>query len=183
MQFISSSSHLLREIPLIGWTNAAAMNMKDDIIQLLQLFDPKIEDVDIFTPAPRQTYVSLKHRELGHAPLNTFGDGLRRVFTLATSILGAKNGLLLVDELETAIHTHMLEKTFDWLVKSCMQNNVQLFATTHSLETVDAILGASDETVDLATYRLEEGENRTAVARFNVALLKRLREVLGLEIR
>ena len=82
--------------------------------------------------------------------MSSFGDGLRRVFTLASAIPGAKDGLLLIDELEIAVHTRMLEKTFNWLVEFCCQYNVQLFATTHSLEAVDAIIDAcKDKDIDL----------------------------------
>lgn len=108
---------------------------------------------------------------------------MRRVFTLATAIPLVKNGLLLVDELETAIHTDALEKTFDWLVKSGVRHNVQLFATTHSLEAVDALLKACDESVDLVVYRLQKGKEHTTTTRFNKELLKQLREELGLEVR
>jgi AAA15 family ATPase/GTPase len=131
----------------------------------------------------RQAVVVVRHKKLGHPPLSTFGDGLLRVFTLATTIPTVKGGLLLIDELETAIHTTMLERTFDWLVKACMQNNVQLFATTHSLETIDAVLSACDEAADLVVYRLQKKDKATAITRFDKDYLTRLREELGVEIR
>jgi hypothetical protein len=95
-----------------------------------------------------------------------------------------RNGLLLIDELETAIHTKALRKTFEWLVDACVQNNVQLFATTHSLETIDAIIDASkSDVVDLVAYRLEQGKTKTEANRFDKGLLTHLREDLGLEVR
>ena len=183
MQIVNPFSHRLSTFPVRLWSDVVDAEMKADVIELLQFFDSGIEDIDIVVPTEIRPMVTVKHERLGRAPLSTFGDGLRRVFALASAIAGSANGLLLIDELEIAIHTRALEKTFDWLIKSCVQNNIQLFATTHSLETVDAILKVSGDTVDLVAYRLEEGENQTAVTRFDVSLLKRLREVLGLEIR
>lgn len=116
--------------------------------------------------------------------MSTFGDGLRRIFTLATALPGARNGLLLVDELETAIHTHGLGQTFNWLVQACAENNVQLVATTHSLEAVDAIIDACSGTnIDLVAYRLENGKGPKTAKRLDKGLLARLREDLGMEVR
>ena len=113
-----------------------------------------------------------------------FGDGLRRVFTLASAIPGAKDGLLLIDELEIAVHTRMLEKTFNWLVEFCCKYNVQLFATTHSLETIDAIIEiCKGEEIDLVGYRLQKGDVQTTTKRFDKEYLTQLREELGVDVR
>lgn len=109
---------------------------------------------------------------------------MRRIFTLATAIPQCRNGFLLIDELETAIHTKALRRSFQWLVDACLQHNIQLFATTHSLETIDAVIDASkNDSVDLVAYRLEQGEAETGAIRFDKGLITRLREDLGMEIR
>lgn len=183
IQVVNPFSHRLSGLPLRLWSEVVEADLKSETIELLRYFDSDIQEVDIVSPTERRSTVSVKHKKLGRAPLSTFGDGLRRVFTLATAIPLVKNGLLLVDELETAIHTDALEKTFDWLVKSGVRHNVQLFATTHSLEAVDALLKACDESVDLVVYRLQKGKEHTTTTRFNKELLKQLREELGLEVR
>jgi hypothetical protein len=61
---------------------------------------------------------------------------------------------------------------------------VQLFATTHSLEAVDAILGA--ETIDrdeITGFRLEVKDGRCAARRYAGDLLYRLRHERGLDVR
>ena len=79
---------------------------------------------------------------MGYAPLYTLGDGVRRVLTIALGLIEAQNGVLLIDEIETAIHKDALVAVFQWLVRAAAYYNVQLFATTHSLEAVDAVLMA-----------------------------------------
>lgn len=183
-QFISAPSHRLNDLPLLIWSQAVTANMKKETIALMQLFDADIEDVNIVTPTPRQTFVSVKHKRLGHGPLSTFGDGLRHAFTLASAIPGARNGLLLVDELEEAIHVDVLGKVFSWLIQACIRNNVQIFATTHSLEAIDYIIDAcSEEPIDLVAYRLEQYQNQIIVNRLDKGLLTRLRENLSMEVR
>jgi AAA15 family ATPase/GTPase len=85
--------------------------------------------------------------------------------------------------LETAIHTKALEKTFDWLVNACIDNDIQLLATTHSLEALDAVLEASRERADLVVYRLQQDKERTTATRFDKEMTRRLREELGMELR
>ncbi len=58
-----------------------------------------------------------------------------------------------------------------------------MFATTHSLEAVDAILEVTEPTTDLVFYRLENKETYTKVIRHPGERLKRLREELGQEVR
>lgn len=182
-QIVTPFSHRTGGLTSQLWSEVVEADLKQETIDLLRFFDPAIEDVDIILPSERSQILSIKHKKLGRAPLSTFGDGLRRVFTLATSIPRVKNGLLLIDELETAIHTKALEKTFGWLVNACVSNNVQLFATTHSLEAVDAILDAARNQADFVVYRLQQDEERTTAVRFDKEMVVRLREELGMEIR
>src|SRR5262249_21909063 len=146
-------------------------------------FDPAILDVDFIAPTENRQLISVKHASLGRAPLHTFGDGLRRVFTLATAIPRVRNGFLLIDELETSIHTEALEKTFAWLVKACVDNNVQLLATTHSLEVLDVIAENSKKIDSFVVYRLENKKEETITRRFDKDMVLYLRQELGQELR
>ncbi len=76
-----------------------------------------------------------------------------------------------------------LEKTFRWLVQSCIQNNVQLFATTHSLEVLDTILHATRDDMDFRVYRLQRDNKHTIAKSFNKKIMLQLREELGVEVR
>lgn len=183
VRLIHGCSHRSSDAPSELWTDVIYAGVKSHTIKLLKLFDPDIQDVDIISPRERAS-VSIQHKKLGRAPLSTFGDGLRRVFTLASAIPGVKDGILLVDELEIAVHSRMQEKTFNWLVKACYQFNVQLFATTHSLEAIDAMIDAcKDADIDIVGYRLQKGNAQTTTKRFDKEYLRRLREELGVDLR
>jgi AAA domain, putative AbiEii toxin, Type IV TA system len=182
-QIVTPLSHRTSRLTSQLWSEAVEADLKSETIKLLRFFDPAIQDVDLISPTESRQLISIKHERLGRAPLYTFGDGLRRVFMLATTIPRVKGGLLLIDELETAIHTKALEKTFDWLVKACISNDIQLLATTHSLEALDALLEASRERADLVIYRLQQDKEQTTVTRFDKEMTLRLREELGMELR
>jgi hypothetical protein len=61
--------------------------------------------------------------------------------------------------------------------------DIQLFATTHSLEAVDALIAGTTIESDLVLYRIEPKSGQTRVIRHAWDRLKRLREDLGQEVR
>ncbi len=182
-QLVSPFSHFLGVFQLIMWSDVVKNDQKSEVVELLKFFDPAIQDVDIVSLGFNQSLVSVKHEKLGRAPLSTFGDGLRRMFTFASALPTVKNGLLLIDELEASLHTKALQKTVDWLIRSCIQNNTQLFVTTHSLEALDTVIDVCRDVANLTVYRLERDNQRIRVTRFDKEMVIRLREVLGVEVR
>jgi AAA15 family ATPase/GTPase len=183
-QLINPSSHRLSITPSQLWTDVINAEAKSEAIQLLQFFDHNILDVDIILSSAERPTISVKHNTLKRVPFSILGDGLRRIFTLAGAVHGVRGGIMLVDELEMSIHTGALEKSFTWLFNTCVQNDIQLFVTTHSLEAVDKIIDVCDgEAFDLVAYRLKQEKEQTIMTRLDKGLLTRLREDLGLEVR
>lgn len=176
-------AHRVERIQIQQLSENAFQELNSLALQILKDFDPDVESLNIWSPSGRTSNLYIKHKKLGLAPFSSFGDAMRRVTLISTTIPLCQNGILMIDEIETAIHTQALQKTFDWLVKACIQYNVQLFATTHSLEAVDAILEASAEDINLVSYRLQQRAEQTTATRLDKALLQRLREVLGREVR
>ena len=162
----------------------------EDVAQLLSLVDPRIVGLEILTArseiesveAPAELY--LRDRHAGLLPIDAFGDGMRRILLMALGVTRARGGVLLIDEIETAIHVSAVGHVFRWIVQACAANDVQLFATTHSLEASDAIL-AADTTPeeDIVGYRLESTASRVLAHRYGEALLKQIRAELGADVR
>ena len=148
--------------------------------------DQNISGIDILVPPESISFrfsIYIQHKKLGLVPISSFGDGVRRLLHIALKLASVKGGILLIDELESTIHTEALQNSFQWLVKWSKEMNVQIFATTHSLEAIDSLLAVNDGSLDLVLYRLEPQENQTKVVRHNWSRLKRLRENLGMEVR
>jgi AAA15 family ATPase/GTPase len=167
-------------------SEATFQNFKADVIQLLKQIDNNISDIEILLPPESMSSrfnIYIQHKKLGLAPVSTFGDGIRRLLHIALKLASVKGGILLIDELESTIHTEALQNSFQWLVKWCTEMDVQLFATTHSLEAVDALLEVTESDSDLVLYRLEPKEEKTKVVRHDGHRLRRLREELGQEVR
>lgn len=156
--------------------------LKKQVLELLQKFDPKIRDIKL-VPKLRTTAVYLEHDTVGSAPLQTFGDGLRKILQIAVILPSCQNGVLLLDEIETSIHSSHLESFFDWLFSSCAQLNIQVFATTHSLEAVDSALSVQKTNAELVTYKLHGPSENHLTTRFGKDSLYQARVEFGLEIR
>lgn len=116
-------------------------SFKDICVQLIRLFDPDIEDL-VYMPneTTGRAVEYIKSKKLGLMPLVTYGDGIKKVLSLANSIIEATDGVLLIDEIDTSIHYRFYRDIFNFLVKAAMKFNVQLFITTHSEEAIDEIL-------------------------------------------
>lgn len=158
---------------------------EDQLLELVQVFDPAVEKIEILSLQGLRPSIYLRHKRLGSAPLSVFGDGLRRVMLLANTLLSLREGsLLLLDEIEAGIHVSALQHVYDWLEQVARKRGVQVVATTHSLEALDAMaLSISSPPEDLVTYHLEQTESETQVRRIDGELLLRLRRERGLDVR
>lgn len=162
----------------------------DSIIDVLSAIDPRIAGLEVLA-SPRigsrepDARLYIRSANAGLLPIDAFGDGIRRILLVAFAIMLARNGVLLIDELETAIHISALGRAFRWIVQACSTNNVQLFVTTHSLEAIDALLAADDTPAqeDIVGYRLDASGQMMTARRYGEDLLRRLRTERGLEVR
>ena len=164
-------------------SDAIFADLKPTVLDLVRIFDPEIEDFDVLQRSRSEPGVYMRHTRLGKAPLDIFGDGMRRVLHLGVSLAMVRGGILLVDEIESAIHTDALDASFRWLLRACRELDVQLFATTHSLEAVDALIAAAADADDVVLYRLEQRNGKPRAKRFSQESLRVLRVELGQELR
>jgi len=196
VETISPFSHRIKQLQVKSLSNAIEQHFKSEIIALLQNLDQGIIGLEILsTSRDRKERLYIDHQDIGVAPLSAFGDGVRRLLYIASTLVQAKGGVLLIDELESSIHTEVLDRSFTWLIKACQDMDVQLFATTHSLEAVDALLQSIEamdmENVnrennsykDFVLYRLEGEQGQNLARRFDSEKLQILREELGQEVR
>lgn len=182
VQALTSVSHVLEPLA-IGWlTETILRGIKNEVLDVLREIDPKIEDLAILSRSGLRPGLYVKHQRTGHSPLSSLGDGARRTLVMALSVVRAESGVLLIDDIEAAIHKNALTRVFAWLADACKRRHVQLFAATHSLDAVDAILGVDSlEYEDIATYQLHE--EAVPPKRFGGEQLHRLRYEMGLDVR
>ncbi|MBK9258461.1 MAG: ATP-binding protein [Polyangiaceae bacterium] len=153
-------------------------------VEVLQLFDTDVEDIDVIASLGREA-VRVTHRQRGVVDLASFGDGMRRATALSLALVRASRGLLLIDEIEAGIHHALHEKVFDKLFAAAHDLNVQILATTHSLEAIDATLTCIEKAGredGFCAYWLTRSNATPEARRYDHEKLSALRDG-GLDIR
>lgn len=157
-----------------------------EIVKLLRLIDEDIEGLKLQpNDVTKGTNQIIEHRRFGDIPLYTYGDGMKKILSLASSVRSARNGVLLIDEIETSLQASNLRYVFRWLLNACRYFNVQLFVTTHSLESISALVrcAVEDSDSELACYRLEKDLDQVYAKRFSERDLNSLVNGRGIDVR
>lgn len=184
-RLVTPYSHRVERVQIRTLSALLAAGGRDAIIEVLRRFDPEVTGIELLDPSGRFSEIYLRHERLGLPPLASFGDGMRRLVALVLAIVAARGGVLLVDEIETSLHTHMLTGAFEQLAAMAAQYDVQVFATTHSLEAIDAVLDAFPEgdTESLATYHLARRDGAVTTRRYSIEDVRYLRRERALDLR
>lgn len=124
------------------WSSIVGNPDEDVVIEALKIVDPLIERV-VFAPdgngAGKGPIYVRRSSERERIPLSTMGEGLRRVLALAIRLVSVTGGTLLVDEIDDGLHFRAMVGLWTFLIREAERRNVQIFATTHSADCVEAI--------------------------------------------
>lgn len=162
-------------------------DLYEEMLQILKEFDPGILSInyDDGGTGRRNGYYKILSKENNRAlPLTMYGDGMKKAILLMSAVVKAKDGVLLLDEFETAIHTSAMDNVFKWILDTCLKLNVQVFMTSHSKEAIDKVLHCSKELQkDMALYTLYKDEEGNSVRRLDAKKAIDVAENMGLELR
>lgn len=114
--------------------------------------------------------------------LSVYGEGLQRMFHIGLLFAGAKNGIVLIDELENAIHASLLKPFAGFIAELARELNVQVFLTTHSRECIQAFV-EPELAEDVAYYALQREGERTRCERLDGERLAELFTLMDIEPR
>jgi len=164
---------------------------KNICLRILQLFDPAIIDLLILkNEINNRPTEYIKHATFGNMPLSTYGDGIKKVLSLANGIARAAGGVLLIDEVETAIHSKYYADIFGFLVKAALQFDVQVLITTHSIEAIDGLLSTQyyeqqnhKDDINVITFKKDSREQKTYSRVLPGRHVYKNREQFGFEVR
>ncbi|WP_295615173.1 ATP/GTP-binding protein [Chamaesiphon sp. GL140_3_metabinner_50] len=129
----------------------ARLNEKDEeVLKAFQIIDSSIVAVESFS-IPEPT-IYLKRQGEKRLPLSLFGDAMNRIADIILKIINNQDSILLIDEIENGIHHSNQTAFWDFLYRLAEQLNVQIFATTHSLEMTEAFIKAGIDRQDSAAH-------------------------------
>ena len=108
------------------------------IVNALRLIEPNIKD---FVLSQNEVLVDIGLNK--RIPINMMGDGARKILSILTSIYECKNGIVLIDELSNGFHYSVMKGVWRAIVSVAKKNNVQIFATTHDLDSIKGLRDAA----------------------------------------
>ena len=173
------------------WTRSEEAGDADRIMELMQGIDQDIEAIRIRADSAGRAVLRVEHRTFGRMPLEAMGDGFAKALSIATHIASMDKGsCLFFDEFEVSLHVGVLRKLVRFTLEAARRHNVQIFATTHSLETVDAFVDLAATPGDLwggpkefRLINLHGTAPNTKIKNIDGSEAKELREELALDLR
>ncbi len=135
------------------------------IIHALQQIEPLLTDLQVLSPAGRR----MLWGEINgtRMPFRLFGEGANRVCQFLMTMNTEGLGFLFIDEIENGIHHSVQKQVWKAIGKLAREQDIQVFATTHSLEMIRAAYEAfsKDDKLDEFRYhRLYRSRNTDDLA-------------------
>ena len=116
--------------------------MKDEedwVVEALKIIDSSVTKITfIDTQMDGRRAVVRMENNNDPLPLKSMGDGMNRILTIILALVNAKDGYLLIDEFENGLHHKVQQDLWKMIFQLATELNVQVFATTHSEDCVEA---------------------------------------------
>ena len=171
VQLIPSAGLSRKEVSDL-WDQTALTDAEDLVIESLKMLAPKVhrlnflgrdKDESLRTPFVKLTDLAEP------VQLRSMGEGMNRLLGLSMALTAGRMGLLLVDEVETGFHYSILPQVWKLIFETAAKLNVQVFATTHSWECIEAFQRANafQNEAEGMLIRLEAKPDRTKVTSFD----------------
>ena len=160
-------------------------NRKEELTSAINLLLPKVKDLEILTGRTGESYLSALTTDGVQLPLHDLGGGVVRLYRLLLSFFTCREGILLADEIENGIHHSVLREVWVRAREWMRRWNVQLVATTHSAECIEAaIMVYADSPEELSLHKLfmNDETGHVEAATFTGETLEGARD-LDLEVR
>lgn len=144
---------------------------EDLVLEALRIIEPTIERIAPVSseeyPGSRNRFaVRLSDRDQ-RVPIGSMGDGTWRMLGLALALVDARDGFLLVDEIDTGFHFSTMSNMWKLIWESAKKLNVQVFATTHNSDCWTSLATiANDENPSedgITIHRIEKGKSHSIV--------------------
>jgi predicted ATPase len=130
------------------WDAITLTDAETEVVRALQIISQDIQAVSMVgsDTGQRARTAIVKSATCSHPiPLRSFGDGVNRLFGLILSLTCSKTGVFLVDEIENGLHHSVLVDVWRTIFRLARQLDVQVFATSHSWDCIEAFQKAANE--------------------------------------
>lgn len=130
------------------WDKIALTDSEKEVVRAMQIISPDIQAISMVGSegGSRSRTAIVRSSLYDHpVPLRSFGDGVNQLFGLVLSLICARGGVLLVDEIEAGLHYSILPDVWRAVLRVAADLDIQVFATTHNWDCIDAFQKAVSE--------------------------------------
>ncbi len=140
-----------------------------EVLNILKIVDSSIESIESFAIGEPNLFV--RHKNQSRLPLSLFGDAVNRAAMIILKLINNKQNILLIDEIENGIHYTAQKELWRTLFRLSLLLNVQIFATTHSLEMIKSF----------AEVGLENEKNQNISVYFELTKHFKSQQIIGIK--
>jgi hypothetical protein len=113
------------------------------VVGTLKVVEPGLTDLRV-VPAGDGSVVYAEVSGRTFRPLGMLGEGMNRLLDIAVGLGAVPGYTLLIDEVETGLHYSVMPDVWRAIAQAASELDVQVFATTHSHECVEAAYEATE---------------------------------------
>jgi AAA15 family ATPase/GTPase len=142
--FYSSSNPVNPRETADWFSDLSKARNEKNVIKAIQGLFPFINDLSVET----HNGIPMVHADIltmpEKIPVGLVSSGVNKLLALLVAIARQNHGILIVDEIENGFHYKTINKIWGVLYQFCKDSHVQLFASTHSGECLEAIAAAME---------------------------------------
>lgn len=156
----------------------------EQLIEILKEFDPAIIGILAMEEMGSTVYYVRTNEHNSAVPISVYGDGLKKALVIFSAMAACKDGIVLIDEVETSIHTSAMKMVFSTLIRWARKLNIQLFVSTHSKEALNILLTCDSNYSDgINVFTLYRNKQKNYVRRLSCRDALDLQNNMGMELR
>ena len=154
------------------WDSIALTKLETDVLIALRLIAPGVADLNfVSTPLSGRERIPVVRIADNDEPLPLYslGDGMLRALGISLALVNAKDGILLIDEFENGLYYWVQPDIWKLVFRVARRLNIQVFATTHSWDCLEAFQKAAQEDAqnEGMLIRLESKKGRIVATLFD----------------
>lgn len=143
VQYLPTGQSNPEDISIL-WDNINVKpRLRNEVFRGLRLIDEDIQEIVKIDSDEDAVFVLIYGNPDKRLPLGSTGNGMSHLFHIILALVNAKDGILLIDEFENGLHYEIQPKLWSLIFQLAEQLNVQVFATTHSRDTIYALKQAA----------------------------------------
>jgi AAA15 family ATPase/GTPase len=156
----------------------------DEVIDFIKThMDSSIEKIEMVSDEGESRFMVTSNKLNNVIDITKYGEGLQRIFEIALLMGYSNNGILCIDEIDSAIHKSLLVEFTKFLQQSAERFNVQVFLSTHSKECIDAFIENKYANNEITAYALTEENEKVVCKYIDGSRLENLIETINFDIR